>query len=203
MHTLIVTTHPDPSSYTHAVVDRFIAGLKETVGNTWEIADLTREGFDPAFTAIDNEIFNGRATPGPDLVKEQERIGKADVVVLIFPFYWWSMPAILKGWIDRVFTQGWAYLYSAEEGTTRLLTNLNAKAIGIGGAHRETYERCDYIGAINKQIGEGIFEFCGGTFLGTELLIPIDEQSSNEGLDRVAEIGRNIQSELPPARQVG
>ncbi|RFB87061.1 hypothetical protein B5K11_27000 [Rhizobium leguminosarum bv. trifolii] len=105
------------------------------------------------------------------------------------------MPAILKGWIDRVFTHGWAYLYSTEGGTTRLLTKMKVKVIGIGGAHRRTYERHEYINAINKQIGEGIFEYCGGTFLGTELIIPINEQSQNAGLDRVFEIGCNLRFE--------
>jgi putative NADPH-quinone reductase len=49
-----------------------------------------------------------RATPPADVLAEQARIDRADALVLVFPIYWWSLPGLLKGWIDRVFVNGWA-----------------------------------------------------------------------------------------------
>ncbi|WP_156419349.1 NAD(P)H-dependent oxidoreductase [Aureimonas sp. AU12] len=110
MHVLIVTAHPDPRSYTHAAVARLVAGQETNPGATHEVADLAAEGFDPRFTATDNEQFHGRADDADGIVAEQRRIDRADMLVLVFPVYWWSMPAVMKGWIDRVFTSGWAYI---------------------------------------------------------------------------------------------
>jgi NAD(P)H dehydrogenase (quinone) len=76
MHSLIVVAHPEPSSYTHAVVEQVIAGLKEEPENTVEIADLTAEGFDPRYTRADYAAFRGERPPPADAVAEQARIDR-------------------------------------------------------------------------------------------------------------------------------
>ncbi len=110
MHTLIVTSHPNPDSLTHTVAARIRDGITSArPAATVEMADLASEGFDPRFTQAD---LNGhqRRQPFPDdVLAEQARLDRADTLVLVFPVYWWAMPAQLKGWIDRVFSNGWAY----------------------------------------------------------------------------------------------
>jgi NAD(P)H dehydrogenase (quinone) len=111
---------------------------------------------------------------------------------MIFPVYWWSMPAILKGWIDRVFPQGWAYVDVDGEETTRLLGRLAIQTIAIGGATQRTYDRRGYTQAIQTQIDQGIFGYVGAHMVGSELLLPLDGTSSNLGLQRAREIGRSL-----------
>ena len=190
MHTLIVTAHPDAGSYTKAVAEAFIAGLAELPGHSWEVADLFAEGFDPRFNAQDNAVFNGRSEPAADTQAEQQRIDRADRLVLVFPVYWWSMPALMKGWIDRVFTQGWAFDYDAESGVQKRLTHLKAQIIGIAGAPQETYLRRGYLDALRKQLAEGIFDYCGVEVTALTLLHPLDSAAQQAGLAQARALGQ-------------
>ncbi|WP_343226886.1 NAD(P)H-dependent oxidoreductase [Luteolibacter flavescens] len=193
MHTLIVTSHPDTSSYTHAVVAKVIEGIGSSPGYTYEVADLMEEGFDPRFTKQDIADFRAGIRPTDERVlAEQARLDRADHLVLVFPVYWWTMPGLMKGWIDRVFTQQWAYIDNPDGGLTKLLTRLHVHVIGIGGATRRTYEKRGYGTAFHTEIDEGIFGFCGAPVLGSEILLPLDEDSAQQGLQRAFEIGQGL-----------
>lgn len=104
MHALIVVSHPLDTSLTHGVAAAIAEGITAAEpANTFEIADLTQEGFDPVYGATDIAAFLKTASIPADILAEQKRIDSADALVLVFPIYWWSMPALLKGWVDRVF----------------------------------------------------------------------------------------------------
>ncbi|WP_377295918.1 NAD(P)H-dependent oxidoreductase [Rhizobium sp. SGZ-381] len=194
MHSLIVIAHPEALSYTHAVAEQVIAGLQEDPQNTVEIADLTAEGFDPRYTGADYRAFRDGMVLPADTVAEQARIDRADLLILIFPVYWWSMPAILKGWIDRVFTNGWAYIDAEGEQTTRLLGRLAVQTVAVGGATQRTYDKRGYAQALRTQIDEGIFGYAGARRVGSDLLLPLDAASSEAGLQRARAIGANLSS---------
>lgn len=83
-----------------------MAGVKDA-GHTSELADLHAEGFDPTWSIAD--INNDGTSPPADILIEQKRIEKCDAVCFVFPLFWFGMPAMLKGWIDRVWSWGWAY----------------------------------------------------------------------------------------------
>ncbi len=107
MHVLTVLDHPDPESFTASAARSFMAGV-EAVGHSVELADLNAEGFDPRWSLADIEADGGGAVP-PDVQKEQARLARADAVCLVFPLFWWGMPSMTKGWVDRVWSWGWAY----------------------------------------------------------------------------------------------
>ncbi|MEM0922401.1 MAG: NAD(P)H-dependent oxidoreductase [Pseudomonadota bacterium] len=107
MHVLTVLDHPDPASFSAAAARRFNEGAL-AAGHTYELADLNAEGFDPRWTIEDAERDDGAPTPA-DVLAEQVRIGRADAICLVFPLFWWGMPAMTKGWVDRVWAWGWAY----------------------------------------------------------------------------------------------
>lgn len=109
MHALIVVSHPDSQSLTHAVANAFAQGVAAAGEHSTEIADIAAEGFDAAFNQNDRSAYFLKAPLPADIVREQARIDRADALVLVYPIYWWSFPGQLKGWIDRVFTNGWAY----------------------------------------------------------------------------------------------
>ncbi|WP_152047381.1 NAD(P)H-dependent oxidoreductase [Aureimonas psammosilenae] len=196
MHTLIVVAHPDPASYSHAAVARLVAGLESVGGDTTDVLDLAAEDFDPRFTAADNDLFHGRGEPGDDILAQQRRVDRADMLVLVFPVYWWSMPAVMKGWIDRVFISGWAYVDNPEKGTTRLLGRLKGQVVAIGGVNQQTYERRGYLDALNTQIVGGIFGYCGIESVGLDLLLPIDPAGAREGLQKAYHIGQRLSGKL-------
>jgi NAD(P)H dehydrogenase (quinone) len=108
MHALVVVAHPDPTSLSHSVGARIVDGISTSdQGHSAELADLAAEGFDPRFSAADLAVHRRHAPPPADVASEQGRIDRGDALVLVYPVYWWSMPALLKGWIDRVFANGW------------------------------------------------------------------------------------------------
>ncbi|BBG02602.1 MULTISPECIES: NAD(P)H-dependent oxidoreductase [Pseudonocardia] len=160
--TLVVVAHPDPGSLTRSVA-RAVAGSLEGAGAAVEVADLAGERFDPAFTIEDVRHYHGAAPAPADVVAEQQRIDRADRVVLVFPVYWWSMPALLKGWIDRVYVNGWAFDHSVDAGITPRLTGTSVHLVAIAGGDADGYRRHGYTEALRVQIESGIFGFCGAT----------------------------------------
>ena len=158
MSTLIVTAHPDPSSLTHRAAGRLqqLLGDGESV-----IADLAQEGFDPRFTPRNRQDYLTRSQSDPAVTAEQQRVDDADHLVLVFPVYWWSMPALLKGWVDRVFVAGWAFDYDEQDRVVRRLERLTAHLLPISGTAQESFARHGYAQSFSTQIERGIIDFCG------------------------------------------
>ncbi len=63
--------------------------------HSWEIADLAAEGFDPRYTRIDHALLLKQAVPSADVAAEHARLERANALVLVYPIYWWSFPALL------------------------------------------------------------------------------------------------------------
>lgn len=117
---LLVHAHPEPHSFCAAMRDRAIATL-EGAGHVVTVSDLYAMRFDPVAKAED---FHDRCDPGhlvyaleqrhafetgtlaPDIAAEVEKLMAAELLLLSFPLWWFSVPAILKGWIDRVLLSG-------------------------------------------------------------------------------------------------
>ncbi|TLX60016.1 flavodoxin family protein [Stutzerimonas nosocomialis] len=169
MHALIVVAHPEQRSLTHSVAARIAEGIGSA--NTFEIADLAAQDFDPRFSPADLAVHRRQETPPADVLAEQAKIDRADALVLVFPVYWWSMPALLKGWIDRVFSNGWAFDFRPDGPLIKKLTRLRVHLIGIGGADAGTYARHGYAAAMQTQIDHGIFDYCGAQVVSSQLLL--------------------------------
>ena len=192
MHTLIVTSHPNPDALTHAVARRIADGIAAAPGATVEVADLHAEGFDPRYTLQDLDGHH-RASPFPaDVLAEQARLDRANALVLVFPVYWWSMPALMKGWIDRVFTGGWAYDDSSGHGVLKKLGHLPVHLVGLGGADDRTWQKRGYTGAMKTQIETGIFDYCGAPVRSSTLLLETDTGDARAHLQTALSLGQRI-----------
>lgn len=119
----IVYAHPEPASFVAAMRDTTRSAL-EAEGWHVGISDLYAQDFDPVAKAAD---FGERANPdylvyaleqrngvktgslAADIRREIEAVLAAELLVLVFPVFWFSLPAMLKGWIDRVFVSGLFY----------------------------------------------------------------------------------------------
>jgi putative NADPH-quinone reductase len=99
---LVVYAHPCDESFNAAVRDRLVATLTEA-GNEVRVADLYAEGFDPV---LGPDERRGYHTPGENegpVAGELERLRWCEALVFVYPTWWFGLPAILKGWLDRVF----------------------------------------------------------------------------------------------------
>lgn len=159
MNHLIITTHFNPNSFTHAIAETLISKGKDSKENIEHI-DLYADKFDPILDSKDIDwMYQGGEAP-MNIKKYQEQIKNADKITIIYPIWWAQMPAMLKGFIDRVFTMGFAFLYN-EEGPKPLLSGKKAHIITCSGSPNEYYEATGMHEAIHKTIDYGVFEFCG------------------------------------------
>jgi NAD(P)H dehydrogenase (quinone) len=154
MKVLIIFAHPNPISFTKAILDNFVRGLKES-GHQFEIVDLYKIKFNPIFQDMDYAFFVDEDMPrelfrqmdlrnmiitlagGPvkrfiakwyiknktdeeliklinsqkpkDVLIQQKKVAEADVLVFITQVFWLHFPALVKGWMERVLTYGFAY----------------------------------------------------------------------------------------------
>jgi putative NADPH-quinone reductase len=117
---LVVHCHPLAESFTATVRDRVLAGLRAG-GAEVRLTDLYADGFDPGFTAIDHARH---LEPGTDASLESYAVDLqwCDTLVLVYPTWWSGQPAMLKGWIDRVWVNGVAW--TLPEGANRLQPGL-------------------------------------------------------------------------------
>ncbi|AVD89898.1 NAD(P)H-dependent oxidoreductase [Pseudomonas sp. SWI44] len=192
MHSLIVVAHPDPRSLTHAIAQHIVHGITASnPHNSAEFADLVAEGFDPRFNLADQALFHKQAEPPADVAAEQERLDRADALVLVYPVHWWSFPALLKGWIDRVFSQGWAY-DDSDGKVVKKLKRLNVHLVAIGGADEGTYTRHGYTSAMKTQIEHGIFDYCGAQVHCSSVLLPSEKGYPQAHLETAQAIGAGI-----------
>ena len=158
MRTLIITAHPDTESLTHHAARR----LQQVLGaDVAEVVDLAGEGFDPRFTAEDRRAYLGRGRTAPDVTAEQERVDTVEHLVLVFPVYWWSMPALLKGWVDRVFVAGWAFDAGEDGRIVPRLQRLTVHLLPLSGTSAASFARHGYADAFSTQVHGGIVDFCG------------------------------------------
>lgn len=193
MHSLIVIAHPEPGSLTHAMARRIGDAIAAAdTGNTVAYADLMAEGFDPRFNPRDQALFRSTGAVPADVAAEHARLDATDTLVLVFPLYWWSFPALLKGWIDRVFTNDWAYAQDAQGRLVKKLQRLNVHLVALGGADAAMVERRGYDAAMRTQIDMGIFDYCGARVLSSDLLLDADTGAAEAHLQTALAIGRKI-----------
>jgi len=154
MKILLVFCHPRRDSLTGAVANAFAEGAAES-GHEIEWADLYGEGFDPVLMPDDEPDWTIENKRYSDTVhREMERIDRNDAIVMVFPIWWWSMPAMLKGWVDRVWNKDWAY-------GNKSLKHQHGLVIGLGANDVEGFEKHDYRRAMDVQMPYGVMGYCG------------------------------------------
>lgn len=193
MRILTVFAHPNRESFSGAVLEAFLAGLAEA-GHESELADLYAEGFDPLFRPADYAQFTGGPAAMPEEVRrEQARVDRAEAIAFVFPVWWWSFPAMLKGWIDRVWCQGWAYDFKI--GRSRgLLTLAKAVLLCPAGSSGGVYRRYGYQEAMRRAIDVGVLGYCGIDEVAMHILPAVDDDSTarEEYLKIARGVGRDF-----------
>jgi NAD(P)H dehydrogenase (quinone) len=157
---LIVTAHPIANSLSHSLSARIAERLREQ-GTQVEIADLHAEAFSPATNQADLDLYHGSNVLPADIQREQQRVDKADMLVFVFPVYWWSVPGLLKGWFDRVLTLNWAYKVAEDGRIVGNMRDVPVRLVATGGSDQSGFDRHGYTTAIQTQIVDGVFGFCG------------------------------------------
>lgn len=178
---LYVFAHPEPRSFNRTLFDVARAELELT--HAVETSDLYALGFDPLLTSAD--FPEHRDAPGsfierwgaataanalaPEVLREQRKLREAELIVFQFPLWWYAPPAILKGWIDRVFSAGFGFdVRDPATGRTRkygdgLLTNKRALVVTSFGETSAALGQRGIAGDIDSLL----FPFTHGTLFYT------------------------------------
>ncbi|WP_406058012.1 NAD(P)H oxidoreductase [Streptomyces sp. NBC_01077] len=197
-HTLLVHAHPRTDSLTAQVAARLHARLKDE-GGTVDVLDLYAEGFDPALRPEDEPDWENREKVySPEVHAHMDRILAADDIVVVFPVWWFTPPAILKGWIDRVWNYGFAYGRSRPR-----LAGKRLLWLALMGGTPEEIERLGMTDALGLMLVTGISEFCGlpdatlRVLHGTELSGVSVELRAGRVADLLTEAEQALAEELP------
>ena len=156
MNVLIIIANPKVDSFSFAMANKY-KELVTAKGNKVELIDLYRSEYQQAFFTY--ESANGLKTT-PEMAYFQNKIAAADELVFVFPYWWGSMPAILKNFIDWNFSRGFAFEYvnSRPKG---LLTNKTVTVFTTTGAPSFIYKITGANSRLKKMFQKQIIEFCG------------------------------------------
>jgi NAD(P)H dehydrogenase (quinone) len=158
MKHLIVCAHPNPQSLNHAILDTAVNTLKNN-GHEVVVRDLYAINFQPVLKPEDTEAMKAGNTP-QEIKTEQDYITQSDAITFIYPIWWTGLPAILKGYVDRVFSYGFAY-GSGEQGIIKMLTGKKGLIINTHGTPNDIYDKMGMTDGLKITSDTGIFEFVG------------------------------------------
>lgn len=158
MKHLIIYAHPNQESLNATLMQTVINTLK-VQNHDVIVRDLYSLDFDPVLSLEDMK-GQRQGMVSPDVQKEQDYISWAESITFIYPIWWTGMPAIMKGYIDRVMSYGFAYRY--DQGVQKgLLEGKQAVIINTHGKSNAEYEATGMDKALLLTSDEGIYRYCG------------------------------------------
>ncbi|QWT85630.1 NAD(P)H-dependent oxidoreductase [Chryseobacterium sp. PCH239] len=158
MRHLIIYAHPNENSLNHHLLNTVIETLQYH-NEEIIVRDLYDIGFNPVLSL--NDVQGQRMGKLSDDVKtEQDHISWAEQITFIYPIWWTGLPAMMKGYIDRVFSYGFAYRY--DQGIQKgLLKGKKTVIINTHGKSHEEYEKTGMDKALTLTSDNGIFIYSG------------------------------------------
>jgi NAD(P)H dehydrogenase (quinone) len=193
VHVYVIYAHPARQSFCRDVLGAFVDAARKA-GHSVDVHDLYADGFQSDMDEAQycREVGGDPKAGLPlDIQAEHRRIAKADVLAFIFPNWWSDAPAKLKGWFDRVWSYGYAYLYEADGGRTSKIRPRKALVICSAGhteAHLEETGIAESMRRIflgdrlgNVGFTDARMEILGG-------MMPGDSTHRDSNLDRVRSV---------------
>ncbi len=130
MRAVVIVANPNPSSFSHAIAARLRGGL-EASGHNVIVHDLYAEGFRAAMSAEERQAYHGDVPVVDPLVIEHiTDLRDAHTLVFVYPTWWSSLPAVLKGWLERVMVPGVGFVFDERHKVRPGLTNVK-RLVGV------------------------------------------------------------------------
>ncbi|ELV13985.1 Ribosyldihydronicotinamide dehydrogenase [quinone], partial [Tupaia chinensis] len=208
---LIVYAHQEPKSFNGSLKKVAVDELKKQ-GCIVTVSDLYAMDFEPRATrkditgALSNpEVFNygveayeacKKRNLTSDIIEEQKKVQEADLVIFQFPLYWFSVPAILKGWMDRVLCQGFAFDLPGFYDSGFLKGKLALLSLTTGGT-AEMYSKAGVSGDFRYflwPLQHGALHFCGFQVLSPQISFAPETASEEERKGMVASWAQRLKT---------
>lgn len=193
MNHLIVFAHPTANSFNGAIKESIVNQVRMHKQDI-KIRDLYSVNFNPVLQH--DEILDFHKNKyRPDIAFEQQQIQWADVIYFIYPTWWYSMPAILKGYCDRVFAHGFAFT-STPEGPKGLLHGKKAFVFETAGDTEQSLIQKNLKETMMSVIDVGILQYCGIEVLQHKIMPNIHEISEEKRKKYLRKIEITIQQQI-------
>ncbi len=181
MKVLIVYAHPNPNSFNHAILEAVVESLRLSKHEP-RVKDLYEEKFNPLLDRDMLALINKGVIPR-DILREQQHILWAEGLIFIYPLWWFDRPAILKGWFDRVFTNGFAFRYTSR-GVEGLLHHKKALVLVTTGGTVEEYGSIEDQECLIRPTTDGTLAACGVKNIVDKVFyaVPIVSDESRKGM---------------------
>lgn len=160
MKHLIISAHPNPQSFNRALVEEVIKATRQAEVET-VVRDLYTLDFNPVLSWRELNASMEGIVPA-EIKFEQKLITEADLITFIYPLWWMGFPAILKGYLDRVLSYGFAY-QNENNVSVGLLGNKKIQQFITMGNSIEKYQQLGFDKALKSCLVDGLFNFCGIT----------------------------------------
>ena len=172
---LVILCHPDSNSFCGSLTHAYVEGATKTGAEIREIklGELT---FDPVLWNGYNKI----QALEPDLVKAQESILWSDHIVFVYPNWWGSMPALMKGFFDRVFLPGFAFKYGKGTSLPEKLLSGRTAHLMVTMDTPAWYYRWVFRRPGHNQMKRTILEFCGIKVVKITEFAPVRDSSQEQ-----------------------
>ena len=196
MRILLVHVHPEPKSFNGALTRTAVDTLSRA-GHTVAVSDLYAMNFNPVsdrrnFTTVKNpdyyvqtdEELHATAHGGfvPEIEAELRKVEACDLLIWQFPFWWYGMPAMLKGWVDRVFAYGRAYKSGCSH-ATGVFRGKRALLLLTTGASEASYQkgaRNGDIHAMLRPVQRGMLSYAGFSVLAPQISYGLDDATPEQ-----------------------
>ena len=190
MRALVVYCHPRAGSFTQAVCDLVVEKLKAHQAEL-RVTDLYKRGFDPILSAGEHEGYETCPDNCASVQQDIDDLRWCDTLIFVYPTWWYGMPAILKGWLDRVLLPDVAFLMPTPEHKTIRPGLQHITRLGVFTTCGASWWLTTFIGAPGKRtILRGIGVLCGKplkkAFAAHYLMDSSTPESRKRHLDRVA-----------------
>ena len=156
MNHLIIYAHPNPQSFNRALLTQTV---QASSNHQVIVRDLYQLNFDPnlAWQEFQDSLTGIYAN---QVQTEHQYWQQADVITLIYPLWWMGFPAILKGYLDRVLTYGFAYTNGETESIGLLKGKKMQQFVTMGNSNQK-YADKGFLKSLDDTLGNGLFSFCG------------------------------------------
>ncbi|MEO1053614.1 MAG: NAD(P)H-dependent oxidoreductase [Bacteroidota bacterium] len=171
---LVINGHPDKESFNYALSKAYMDGLKDSDAQV-EVLNVADLAFNPNLKYGYRKISELE----PDLLMAIDKIKQADHLVWILPMWWYGMPALMKGFIDRIFLPGFFFKY--QKGSPfpkKLLKGKTARLIITADTVR-WYDRWFMGSPLINQFKKGTLEFCGVKPVKVTYIAPIKDSTDS------------------------
>lgn len=128
MRILAVCCHPSQDSF-HGDLRAEVLGRLAADGHALTVIDLYAEGFDPVLREAEWRTQGDAGLKAPDIERHVAELRSAQALLLIYPTWWYGMPAMLKGWLDRVWLPGVAFAIEDGRIQRHMLSNIRQFAV--------------------------------------------------------------------------